>query len=87
MLEESIWRTDYSVDTFQGGSFVSLVNVEDVSPALFITGVIFILLIGSFLSLGVLRLFQANKRQGFMFLALSVVSVVALIFTVNTWFA
>lgn len=66
---------------------MSLVNVEDVSPALFITGVIFILLIGSFLSLGVLRFFQENKRQGFMFLALSAVSVAGLVVTVNTWFA
>ncbi|WP_027085091.1 hypothetical protein [Cohnella panacarvi] len=66
---------------------MSLVNVEDVSLALFVTGVIFILMIGSFLSLGVLRLFQENKRQGFLFLALSVVSVAGLVFTVNTWFA
>lgn len=66
---------------------VSLVNVEGVSPALFITGAIFILLIGSFLSLGVIRCFQGNARQGFLFLALSAVSVVGLIVSVNTWFA
>ncbi|MFC5531401.1 hypothetical protein [Cohnella yongneupensis] len=66
---------------------VDLVDVKDISPALFITGAIFILLIGSFLSLGVLRFFQENKRQGFIFLALSVASFVGLVASVNTWFA
>lgn len=65
---------------------MDLVNVKDVSPALFITGVVFILLIGSFLSLGVLRFFQQNKRQGFLYLGLSVLSLVGLIVSVNIWF-
>lgn len=66
---------------------MDLVDIKGVSPALFITGVVFILLIGSFLSLGVLRFFQENKRQGFLFLALSAVSLVGLIVSVNAWFA
>ena len=66
---------------------MDLVDVKGVSPALFITGVVFILLIGSFLSLGVMRFFQERKKQGFMFLALSVVSLAGLIVSVNTWFA
>lgn len=66
---------------------MDLVDVKDISVALFITGAIFILLIGSFLSLGVLRLFQERKRQGLMFLALSVVSFVGLVVSMETWFA
>ncbi|MFD0670560.1 hypothetical protein [Cohnella sp. GCM10027633] len=65
---------------------MDLVDIKDLSAALFITGALFILAIGSFLSLGVLRFFQENKRQGFMYLGLSVVSFVALVLTMNTWF-
>lgn len=63
-----------------------LVSLEGVSPALFITGAVFILLIGGFLSLGVLRLFQQRTRQGILFLALSAVSLAALIWSMNEWF-
>lgn len=66
---------------------MDLVDIKDISIALFITGAIFILLIGSFLSLGVLRLFQERKRQGLTFLALSVASFVGLVVSVETWFA
>jgi Na+-transporting NADH:ubiquinone oxidoreductase subunit NqrD len=63
-----------------------LVNLEGVSPALFITGVVFILLVGGFLSLGVVRLFQQHKRQGILYLALSALSLIGLIWSINTWF-
>jgi hypothetical protein len=66
---------------------VDLVDVSAVSPALFITGIVFIMLIGSFLSLGVLRFFQLKKRQGGMFMGLSVLSFVGLVLAVNTWFS
>jgi len=62
-------------------------TLAGVSFELFITGVVFILLIGSFLSLGVLRMFQLRRRQGSLFLALSVLSLAGLIISVNTWFA
>jgi hypothetical protein len=65
---------------------VDLVDVSAVSANLFITGIIFIMLIGSFLSLGVLRFFQLKKRQGSLFLVLSALSFVGLIVAVNTWF-
>jgi hypothetical protein len=54
---------------------------------LFVTGALFILAIGSFLSLGVLRLFQQRKGQGGVYLALSALSLIAMIWVVNTWFA
>lgn len=63
------------------------VDVTQVSAGLFITGVIFILLVGSFLSLGVLRFFQLRKRQGGVYLGLSAASFVAMVLIVNTWFA
>lgn len=65
---------------------VDLVDVSAVSPKLFITGIIFILLIGSFLSLGVLKFFQLKKRQGSLYMVLSVLSFAGLILVVNTWF-
>ncbi len=66
---------------------MDLVDVSEVSPELFITGIIFIMLIGSFLSLGVLRFFQLRKRQGSMFMGLSALTFIALIIVVNTWFS
>jgi hypothetical protein len=65
---------------------VDLVDVSNVSPALFVAGAVFILLIGSFLSLGVVRLFQQRKGQGGLFLGLSALSLIGLIWSVNTWF-
>ncbi|QMV44222.1 hypothetical protein [Cohnella cholangitidis] len=62
------------------------VDVTEVSPELFITGIIFIMLIGSFLSLGVLRFFQLRKKQGGMFMGLSALSFVLLIVVTNVWF-
>ncbi|WP_256757140.1 hypothetical protein [Cohnella sp. WQ 127256] len=66
---------------------MEVVDVSNVSPALFITGAIFIMVIGSFMSVGILRLFQLKKRQGGIFMGLSVVSFVMLLVVVNTWFA
>ena len=66
---------------------MEVVDVSGVSPELFITGIIFIMLIGSFLSLGVLRFFQLKKQQGGMFLGLSALSFIGLVVVVNTWFS
>lgn len=66
---------------------MDLVDVSNVSAQLFIIGVIFIMLIGTFLSLGVLRFFQIKKKQGFLFMFLSALSFVALVIIVNTWFS
>jgi len=65
---------------------MDLVDVSNVSPALFITGAVFILLIGSFVSLGFLRMFQMRRRQGGLFLGLAVLSLIGLIYSMNTWF-
>jgi hypothetical protein len=65
---------------------VTVTDVSGVSFELFVTGVVFILLIGSFLSLGVLRLFQQRKRQGIIYLVLSVVSFFVMLWVVLTFF-
>lgn len=66
---------------------MDLVDVSAVSPELFITGIIFIMMIGSFLSLGVLRFFQLRKKQGGVFMGLSALSFIGLVVVVNTFFA
>lgn len=45
---------------------MEITDVSGVSPGLFIAGVIFITMIGSFLSMGVLRFFQLKSvREAF----------------------
>lgn len=66
---------------------MDLVDVSYVSPGLFISGVIFIMLVGCFLSMGVLRFFQSKKRQGGIYLGLSAISFVTMVVAVDAWFA
>ncbi len=66
---------------------MEITNVSEVSLGLFVAGVLFIMLIGSFLSMGVLRFFQLKKRQGGIYLGLSAVSFVTMVLVVNTWFS
>jgi len=70
----------------QGDGFVTVVDVSNVSLEFFITGAVFILALGSFLSLGVLRLFQQRKRQGIIYLLLAVVTLLVMIWVFNTYF-
>ena len=66
---------------------MTTVDVSAVSPALFVTGILFILLIGGSLSLGVLRLFQSKRRQGIALLGSAAVFFTALVLVVERWFA
>ncbi|MBB6673406.1 hypothetical protein [Cohnella nanjingensis] len=66
---------------------MELVDVSEVSPALFVTGVIFILLVGGLLSMGVLRFFQTKKRQGWFFMSGSALSLLLLVLIVDRWFS
>ncbi|MCC3373361.1 hypothetical protein [Cohnella sp. REN36] len=66
---------------------MELVDVSNVSPALFVTGVVFILLIGGLLSMGVLRFFQVKKRQGWFFMSGSALSLAAMVLIVDRWFS
>lgn len=65
---------------------MSLVDVSSVSAELFITGVIFILLIFSLLSLGILRMFQQRFKSGWFSFAGAVVSGVSFAVILNQWF-
>jgi hypothetical protein len=66
---------------------VSVVNVSDVSPALFTTGAIFLLLIGSLFSLGVLSFFQQRPKRGIRLLILGALTLAVMIFVMDRWFA
>lgn len=61
--------------------------MSNVSPGLFVTGVVFILLIGSLLSLGVLSFFQHHKRRGIFYLIGSVLSFAVMLWVIDRWFA
>ncbi|TYP72710.1 hypothetical protein [Paenibacillus methanolicus] len=62
------------------------VDVSNVSASLFVTGALFILLIFSLLSLGVLQMFQQRFRNGAFSFAGALVSGVAFGIVLNQWF-
>lgn len=64
-----------------------ITDISHVSPAFFITGAIFILLIGSLLSWGVLSFFQRKVRKGLWLLGGAVFSLLVMVFVFNTWFS
>lgn len=70
----------------QGGNILELVDVSGISASLFVVGIIFILLVGGLLSMGVLRFFQGTRGQGWLYMAGSAVSLVAFIAVVTRWF-
>ncbi|NBD26379.1 hypothetical protein [Paenibacillus glycinis] len=65
---------------------MTLVDVSQISAALFITGAIFIMLFFSLLSLGVLRMFQLKYRAGAYSFIGAVVSGVVFGIILKTWF-
>jgi len=65
---------------------VSLVDVSNVSPSLFILGVVFILLIFGLLSLGILRMFQQRFKYGWFCFAGAIVSFSVFMYVLNRWY-
>ncbi|MFC0330726.1 hypothetical protein [Paenibacillus sepulcri] len=61
-------------------------DISAISGGLFATGAIFILLIFSLLSFGILRMFQHKIRTGWFSFAGAVVSAVAFGLILNQWF-
>jgi len=61
-------------------------DISTISGGLFVTGAIFILLIFSLLSFGILRMFQQKIRAGWFSFAGAVVSAVAFGLILNEWF-
>jgi hypothetical protein len=54
------------------------VDISNVPPGLFVLGAVFILLVFSLLSLGVLRMFQQRFRAGWVYFAGSAASAVVM---------
>ncbi|MWC29247.1 hypothetical protein [Paenibacillus sp. MMS18-CY102] len=65
---------------------MTLVDVSSVSPALFVLGAVFILLIFSLLSLGIVKMFQLRFRSGWYSFGGAVVSAVVFAVILNRWF-
>lgn len=65
---------------------MTLVDVSQISAALFITGAIFIMLFFGLLSFGVLKMFQLKYRAGTYSFIGAVVSGVTFGIILNTWF-
>lgn len=65
---------------------MSLVDVSNVSPSLFILGVVFILLIFGLLSLGILRMFQQRFKYGWFCFAGAIVSFSVFMYVLNRWY-
>ncbi|WP_127530070.1 hypothetical protein [Paenibacillus kobensis] len=65
---------------------MTLVDVSSVSAGLFVLGAVFIMLIFSLLSFGVLSMFQLRFRTGWFSFAGAVVSAVVFGLILNTWY-
>lgn len=65
---------------------MTLVDVSAVSPGLFVLGAVFILLIFSLLSFGILSMFQQRFRNGWFSFAGAVVSAVTFGVILNAWY-
>ncbi|WP_274650429.1 hypothetical protein [Paenibacillus humicola] len=61
-------------------------DVSNIPAGLFITGAVFILLIFSLISLGILKMFQQQVRAGWFSFAGAAVSAVAFGIILNIWF-
>lgn len=65
---------------------MSLVDVSNVSPSLFILGIVFILLVFGLLSFGILRMFQQRFKVGWFCFAGAIVSFSVFMYVLNRWY-
>lgn len=65
---------------------MTVTDVSKISADLFILGVVFILLIFSLLSLGVLRMFQQRFRAGWISFGGAVVSAIVFFLILDRWY-
>lgn len=65
---------------------MTVTDVSAISTDLFVLGAIFILLIFSLLSLGILRMFQLRYRAGWYAFGAAVVSAAAFFFILDRWY-
>jgi hypothetical protein len=64
---------------------LGLVDIGGIEKDFFITSALFILLILTFLGLGILRFFQQKVRQGVVLIALGGVSIGLFVWIMNKW--
>ncbi len=62
---------------------MTYVDTSDISAQMFITVLLFLLIIAPLISLGVLRLFQSKKKSGFILIGIGV--LVYVLFQVITF--
>jgi len=65
---------------------VTVTDVSQISADLFILGVIFILLIFSLLSLGIVRMFQQRFRAGWISFGGAAVSAIVFFLILDRWY-
>jgi hypothetical protein len=65
---------------------VTVTDVSNISADLFILGVVFILLIFSLLSFGVLRMFQQRFRAGWISFGGAVISAAVFYLILDRWY-
>jgi len=66
---------------------VTYVDTSDVSAQMFITVLLFLLVIAPLFSLGILRLFQSKKKAGFMLMGAGLAVYVVFQFFMSAFFA
>jgi hypothetical protein len=65
---------------------VDALDLSSLTPTLFIVAVIFIMLIGTAVSLGVIRAFQQQFRPMLLLFISAILLTLILIFVLRTWF-
>lgn len=65
---------------------MSVVDVSAVAPGLFVIGAVFILLIFSLLSLGILRMFQLRHRAGWLWFGGAALSAIVFWLILEQWY-
>lgn len=65
-------------------TLVTYVDTSDISAAMFITVLLFLIIIAPLISLGILRLFQGKKKQALKYILLGVATY--FIFQWFMWF-
>ncbi|OPA73875.1 hypothetical protein BVG16_25885 [Paenibacillus selenitireducens] len=65
---------------------MTIVDISSISPSLFITIAVFLLIICPLLSLGVLRLFQERKKAGLTYIVTSIVGYILFTIVINVFF-
>ncbi|TVX91732.1 hypothetical protein [Paenibacillus agilis] len=68
---------------------MTYVDISTISPQLFVTVLFFLLIVCPLVSLGIVRFFQQRTKQGFIYIAIAIVSYIVFLivadFVAKTW--